>query len=165
MHKNSRGNILPCLCCVHILELFRPVTGVDRSQGTLLNSEALFEEDGGIDHHVDVVLWLRQRVVVVVHIHLHRLTQSLESMVVLISLARWHSQIILAYHEIDRGCDIVDMADGGLAPHEVESGGVGRAPQVGKPSLAPRPVRDVSYSTHASNVGDRVSCNNCLVAV
>ena len=45
----------------------------------LLNSEALFEEDGGIDHHVHVVLWLRQWVVVVVHIHLHCLTQSLNS--------------------------------------------------------------------------------------
>ena len=45
----------------------------------LVNSKALFEEDGGIDHHVDVVLWLAQRVVVVVYIHLHCLTQSLHS--------------------------------------------------------------------------------------
>ena len=45
----------------------------------LLNSKALFEEDGGIDHHVDVILWLAQRMVVVVHIHLHCLTQSLDS--------------------------------------------------------------------------------------
>ena len=48
----------------------------------LLNSKALFEEDGGIDHHVDVVLWLAQRVVVVVYIHLHCLTQSLHSITV-----------------------------------------------------------------------------------
>merc|ERR1719376_1301774 len=77
-----------------------------------LNSKALFEEDGSIDHHVDIVLRFAQWMVVIVHIHLHWLTQSLESMVVLVSLARWHSQIILAYHKKDRSGDIVDMADG-----------------------------------------------------
>ena len=173
----------------------------------LLNPKALLEEDGSVDHDIDVVLGLCQRVVVVIHIHLHRLAQSLhdnnsylfskkckkntktwkghlQSMVVLISLAWWHSQIILAcqrednldksanmgspgseeklqkrllvkkqtvatYHEIDGSGDIVDMADGGLGPHEVEGGRVCRGPQVGKPSLAPGPVRDVSDSTHA----------------
>ena len=44
----------------------------------LLNSKALVEEDGSIDHHIDVVLRLGQRVVVVIHIQLHRLAQSLE---------------------------------------------------------------------------------------
>ena len=58
-------------------------------------------------------------------------------------------QTVATYHEIDRSSDIVDMADGGLAPHEVEGGRVGRGPQVGKPSFAPRPIRDVSDSTHA----------------
>ena len=81
----------------------------------LIDSKALFEEDGSIDHHVDIVLRFAQWVVVIVHIHLHWLTQSLdsnsnfslqkvqnlgrietnawtihlESMVVLVSLARW----------------------------------------------------------------------------
>ena len=58
-------------------------------------------------------------------------------------------QTVATYHEIDGGGDIVDMADRGLAPHEVKGGWVGRAPQVGKPSFAPRPVRDVSDTTHA----------------
>ena len=44
----------------------------------LLNSKALLEEDGSIDHHIDIVLRLGQRVVVVIHIQLHRLAQSLE---------------------------------------------------------------------------------------
>ena len=43
----------------------------------LLDPKALFEEDGSIDHDVDVVLGLGQWVVVVVHVHLNRLTQSL----------------------------------------------------------------------------------------
>ena len=107
----------------------------------LLNSEALFEEDGGIDHHVHIVLGLRQRVVVVVHIHLHCLTQSLriivihilfseqrrkleedksktwqnhlESMVVLISLAGWHSQIILACQREDNLNESISMGSPG----------------------------------------------------
>ena len=58
-------------------------------------------------------------------------------------------QTVATYHEIDRSGDIVDMADGGLGPHEVEGGGVSRAPQEGKPSFAPCPVGDVSDSTHA----------------
>ena len=43
----------------------------------LLNPKALLEEDGSVDHDVDVVLGLGQWVVVVVHVHLNRLTQSL----------------------------------------------------------------------------------------
>ena len=43
----------------------------------LLNPKALLEEDGSVDHDIDVVLGLCQRVVVVIHIHLHRLAQSL----------------------------------------------------------------------------------------
>ena len=43
----------------------------------LLNSKALLEENGSVDHDVDVVLGLGQWVVVVVHVHLNRLTQSL----------------------------------------------------------------------------------------
>ena len=104
----------------------------------LLNPKALFEEDGSIDHHVDIVLRLAQRVVVIVHIHLHWLTQSLdnsyfslqkvqnlgrretstwkihlESMIVLISLARWHSQIILAcQREDDLGKSIITGSPG-----------------------------------------------------
>ena len=58
-------------------------------------------------------------------------------------------QTVATYHEKDRSGDIVDVADGGLAPHEVQGGGVGGVPQVGKPCLAPRPVRDVRNSTHA----------------
>ena len=44
----------------------------------LFNSEALFEEDGSIDHHIDVVLWLGQRMVVVVDVHLHCFAQCLD---------------------------------------------------------------------------------------
>ena len=76
------------------------ITDADRSQGSLyigidlqhlslfvcqdghkthmlLNPKALLEEDGSVDHDIDVVLGLCQRVVVVIHIHLHRLAQSL----------------------------------------------------------------------------------------
>ena len=103
--NNPRSSILPY--SPSIMELFRPVHVMDRSQGnwwacTLkkaflvgtrhqnfhnffcqneshisLNSKALLEEDGSVDHNVDVVLRLPQRVVVVVHIHLHCLAQSL----------------------------------------------------------------------------------------
>jgi len=93
--KNSSFFKLLCPCFdqspLWLLDLRETVVSM------LLNPKALFEEDGSIDHHVDIVLRLAQRVVVIVHIHLHWLTQSLESMIVLVSLARWHSQIILAY--------------------------------------------------------------------
>ena len=38
---------------------------------------ALFEKKGSVDHDVDIVLHLAQRVVVIVHVHLHRLPFSL----------------------------------------------------------------------------------------
>ena len=44
----------------------------------LLNPKALLEEDGSVDHDIDVVLGLCQRVVVVIHIQLHCLAQSLD---------------------------------------------------------------------------------------
>ena len=44
----------------------------------LFNSEALFEEDGSIDHHIDVVLRLGQRMVVVVDVHLDCFAQCLD---------------------------------------------------------------------------------------
>ena len=42
-------------------------------------ANALFEEQGSVDHHVDIVLHLPQRVVVVVQVHLHRLPFRLRS--------------------------------------------------------------------------------------
>ena len=75
-------------------------------------ADALFKKQGSVDHDVDIILHLPQRVVVVVQVHLHRLpfrlriqsssnSQSetgfpyLQCVVILQTLAGRHPQIIL----------------------------------------------------------------------
>ena len=82
-------------------------------------TNALLKKQGSIDHHVHIVLHLAQRVVVIVHVHLHRLpfrlrrksekkfaktvwmrlsvSTHLQSVVILQTLAGRHSQIILTW--------------------------------------------------------------------
>ena len=69
------------------------------------------KEESSVDHDIGIILHLGQRVIVIVHVHLHSLAFCLdthvrgsetifgvcylESMVVFISLTWWHSQVIL----------------------------------------------------------------------
>ena len=44
---------------------------------TSLIINALFKEQGSVDHHIDIILYLAQGMVVIVQVHLHSLTPRL----------------------------------------------------------------------------------------
>ena len=67
LRRLLRGKIAPfCLSLIKNVvfvkdfsaNFYCPKLARSRLSHMLFNSEALFEEDGSIDHHVDVILWL-----------------------------------------------------------------------------------------------------------